>query len=207
MPLSDHANRWTCFVESCQRLFYDLEKGSSGCGPPANPCMDLVYGFSHTSGHESLAGTLANLLHNYGVQLMSDGWEHRQTLTGHAGKLLFLLYFTTLFSSNKRCRCWHFQAFCFLEIGRIGGIAPSMATLTHWPGWHLGPAATQWAPFPVLVCHVYSHGNIDVYLFAGVLLEQHGVQEDGMFGPGEASGLFLLELLLAACFCLASSLW
>ena len=90
MPLSDHANRWKCFVESGQRFFYDVEKRSSGCGPPANPCMDLVDSFSHC--HKSLASILANLFgHNYGMQEMSDGWEDRQAFTGHAGKLVVLV--------------------------------------------------------------------------------------------------------------------
>lgn len=39
------------------------------------------------------------------------------------------------------------------------------------------------------------------YWFAEVLLDQPGVQEDGMLGPAEATGLFpILELLFAAGF-------
>ena len=92
-PLSDHANRWEWFVESGQKPFWMWPRSKPLHGP------------------WSLASILANPLGlNYGVQEMSDGWEHRQTLIGQAGKFL-VLYFTTLFSSNKRCRCWHLQAF------------------------------------------------------------------------------------------------
>ena len=69
VPLSNHANRWKCFVESGQRLFYDVEKRS--------PCQKLDYGLTGACGHNRKFGTkgLAHSCHtravwSYGGELL-----------------------------------------------------------------------------------------------------------------------------------------
>ena len=61
VPLSNHANRWKCFVESGQRLFYGVEKRSSGCCALANPCQKLDYGLTgpcHIAATQGLSGLM-----------------------------------------------------------------------------------------------------------------------------------------------------
>ena len=72
VPLSNHANRWKCFVESGQRLFYGVEKRSSGCCALANPCQKLDYGLTgpcHIAATQGLSGLMKESFWKWSISL------------------------------------------------------------------------------------------------------------------------------------------
>ena len=110
MPLSDHANRWKCFVESCQRFFYDVEKRSSGCGPQQTPAWiwSIVSAIATKAWQASWQISLGTTMECKKCLMAGKTDKHSLAMQEN---LWFLLYLATLVAWNKLGRCWHLQAF------------------------------------------------------------------------------------------------